>query len=157
MKRVIIILLFVFVFMSLVVASVSERMTVEANIFIPTATEPIISIEVPDYLFIGNLTIGEKTDKIKVYVNNTGNVNVTITPQLASSSEIIFNNLFFQRRTTEPWMKISNWNLNISKPSGSGVNDEYFYMKLDLTGFTDELDENLIGHKSDIVFWATQQ
>ena len=59
-----------------------------------------VPIEVPDYIFLGNVSKGEETDKAKIYVNNTGNVNVTITPQLKDLSDEIFRNLYFQNRQT---------------------------------------------------------
>src|SRR3989344_7912271 len=68
-------------------AGQNETMTVEANIFAEEIYQDIISIEVPDYIFLGNVSKGEETEKAKIYVNNTGNVNVTITPQLKDLSD----------------------------------------------------------------------
>ena len=96
-----------------------------------------------------------ETEKVKVYINNTGNVNVTVTPQLVDSNEDLFKNLYFARRTTVPYEKIGLWSMNISK-SSSGLEKDYFWMKLDLGDYTGEVNEE-IGHKSDIVFIAVAQ
>ena len=157
-KRVIIgtILLFFFMlilFFSFAIAG--NVMTAEADIYVPA---DIVSIEVQDYAYLGNITVGQNSEtvKVKVYINNTGNVNVTVTPQLVDSNENLFKNLYFARITTVPYQKIGVWSINISKPSSGGVRKEDFWMKLDLGDYTGEITEE-IGHKSDIIFIAVAQ
>jgi len=78
------------------VSALSDTMTVEANILAGTGglDETIIRVEVPDYLFFGNVTNGAKSGELKVYVNNTGNVDITVTPELVDESEEIFSYLY---------------------------------------------------------------
>ncbi len=155
-KLVFLLIFLVLILIGFVVAQDSEIMTVEANIS-ANVQEPFVSIEVPDYLFFGNLTRGGETDKIKVDVKNTGNVNVTITPQLANASEVIFSYLEFQRRVAEPWERIGEWSLKIKKPSKiGGFEDEYFYVKLDLGGYPKDITEDIIGHRAEVIFWAVE-
>jgi len=74
---------FLMVFMLFYFSSaLSDTMTVEANIFANTGggNSTIIRVEVPDYLFFGNVTNFDKSEELKVYVNNTGNVDITVTP-----------------------------------------------------------------------------
>jgi len=134
-------------------------MEVEANILgFGNASEiPDVAIEVPDYIFLGNITKENPVSNgsNKVYINNTGKVNVTITPQLADPDEEIFKWLFFRRITTDNWQKIGNYSLNIEQPSaGSRVRSKYCYMKLDLTNFNGRIDKDIIGHKADVIFYA---
>ena len=141
-------------------AGQNETMTVEANIFAEEIYQDIISIEVPDYIFLGNVSKGEETDKAKIYVNNTGNVNVTITPQLKDLSDEIFRNLYFQNRQTgnnSAIRRIGNYNFNIEKPSAGGKRSEYFYMWLDLTDFEESIIENRMGERAEITFIALPQ
>ena len=128
----------------------NDTMIVEANIL-----EQVASVDVSDYFFFGNITKGYKSDNIKVNVNNTGTTDIKITPLLANSSEIIFSYLYFQRRTTDSYKKIGNFSMNISKPGSiGGKQDDYFYMKLDLTNFPDSIEKDEISHKANITIWA---
>ena len=144
---------FVIYFIAFVIAG--NVMTAETDIYVPAE---IVSIEVQDYVYLGNITVGEnsETEKVKVYINNTGNVGVVVTPQLVDSNEDLFDNIYFARITTVPYEKIGSWSINISKPSSGGVRKEDFWMKLDLSDYTGELNEE-IGHESDIVFIAVAQ
>jgi hypothetical protein len=129
----------------------SASMTVRANILADT-----ISIEVPDSIFLGNVTSGFSTDYQKVDINNTGTTNVRITPRLENSSEEIFNYTYFARRTTEDFVKIGDFSLNISKPSSlGGKRSDYCYIKLDLTNYGSRINQNLLDYRTNVIFWAT--
>lgn len=135
-----------------------ERMTVEIDIQIP---QDEVRIEVPDYVDLGeiNWTYQSKSQRSdQIYVNNTGTVNVTVTPELDGNDEI-FENLYFTKRLSGQyynWTKIGDWSLDIERPSGSYRSD-YFYMILDLTDFNGEINETIIGHTADVVFVAVRQ
>ena len=156
MKKLVI---FIFIFIAILSyflftsASDVEIMTVEANI-LKSVFEADVSIQAPDYLFFGNLTRGEKSDEFKVIINNTGNVDVIVTPILTSSDEKIFNYTYFRLRKTSngtgvPFKRIGDFNFDISKS-----NDEYFYTILDLVNYPDDIDTDLIGYRSEIKFVA---
>ncbi|MDP1729407.1 MAG: hypothetical protein Q8L27_04350, partial [archaeon] len=128
-----------------------ESMTAEANIFADS-----ISIEVPDYIFLGNISKGFANEKVKLYINNTGTTNVTITPKLEDSSEKIFNYTYFARRADDVFVQIGKFSLNIPKPSTfGGKRDEYCYIRLDLTNYPYSISNDVPAHKSNIIFWAT--
>src|SRR3989344_6074882 len=123
--------------------------------FVADVYAPRTSIQITNSIYMGNISKGYSTDKTRVDINNTGDVAVKVTPQLSNSSEEIFSNLYFARRTTEPYGKIGNFSLNISQPSSLGdVTDEYFYVKLDLTGYTGTISADKLGHKAQVVFYA---
>ena len=146
-----------FVFFVLVVdvfGSDSETMVVEANVFEYVAPEPVVSIEVPDYIFLGDVTVGHATNKTKIYVNNTGTVNVTITPQLKDPSEDIFSYLYFERRVADSWEQIGDFSFGINASTTGGKKNDYFYMILDLTAFEGTIDGDMLNHKADVVFNA---
>ncbi len=157
------ILIFLILFSnSYVINAASESngtMVVEVNLlgFGNVSETPDVSIEVPDYIFLGNITKDNpvSNESNKVYINNSGKVNVTITPQLADSEEEIFKWLFFKRIIEDPWQKIGNYSLNIDKPAaGNRVRSKYCYMKLDLTDFNGNITEDVIGHQTNIIFYA---
>ncbi len=144
----------IILFLGVVIAQ--ESMTVETDIFVP---EGIISIEVPDYIYVGNLTWGfeTETDDVKIYVNNTGTVDVEIIPELANPSEDVFSYLHFAKRIGDGFSIIGNWSLNVSAPANyGGYEDEWFYMKLDLSNYEGDFDSDL-NHQAQIDFIAVEQ
>lgn len=121
---------------------------------------PEVGIEVPDYIFLGNVTRESLiSDEVKVSINNTGKTNITVTPQLKDSSEKIFSYLFFRTRksSSDPelnkFYKIGSYRLDIEKPS-SDKRSEYCYMRLDLTNYPEEIKKDDIGYNAEIVFFA---
>ena len=142
-------------------AAQNETMIVEADIYAEVIPEDVISIEVPDYVFLGEVNESEESDKAKIYVNNTGTVNVTITPQLVNQGNKIFQNLYFQNRmrgNNSVIFKIGDYSLNIAKPSSiGGKRSEYFYMWLDLSSYNEDITYNLIGEQEELLFVALPQ
>lgn len=144
----------------------NATMTVEVNIigFANESNASDVSIWVSDYINLGNVTRGDPvSNEVKFYVNNTGKLPITVTPQLKDSEEIIYNYLFFRLLKTSngtdvPFTKIGDFSMDIDKPtSGSSYKSKYCYMSLDLTNLDGEIKEDLIGYKSDIVFLAMPQ
>lgn len=133
-------------------------LTVEANIIASPANQPQVSIVLnPDFVFFGNITKGQKSNETQVYVNNTGSYDVIVTPVLADPSEKIFNYTFFRTTKTSngtevPFTQIGYYNISVSKAAR-----KYFYISLDLTNYTDDIPTDLIGHRSDIIFYAMSQ
>ncbi len=151
-------------FYSVGASNENDTMIVEANVFANSSLGgsnlSIVSVQVPDYLFFGNLTKGQKSDEFQVYINNTGNVDINVKPQLTNATEDIFSYLFFRRFKTSngtavPFTRIGNFSLNITKPaSGDTYNDEYFYVTLDLTNYTKQINKDMVGHKANVKFIA---
>ena len=156
-KELIFLLVFIVgVFSFYVSAGQNESAIVEANVFAVSSPEDLVSIEVPDYIFLGNVSEGEVGDKIRVYVNNTGSVDVTITPELKNSGDDVFENLYFQNRQSgnnSVIYIIGDYSFDIAKPSSSGVRSEYFWMWLDLSE-VNGITEDRIGEDEEIIFVA---
>ena len=140
----------------------NDIMTVSANILNSTGPSTFsgIRIQVPDYLFLGNLSSNGKSDEVKIYVNNTGNVNVTVTPQLVDPEDEIFSNLYFRETKTKdgksvPFTRIGDFHFTILAPTGSATyKSKYFYMQLDLSNAGTDVPSDLIDYESDIKFFA---
>ena len=138
----------------MVAASGSEPISVvEIDIYGPPA--PIISIQVPDSIDLGNISYNGDGTRTRVDINNSGNVNVNIKPVLVDSGDQIFSNLYFIRRTTDVYTKIGTWSINVNA-SSSGVEQEYFYMKLDLRDFNGNIVSDMLNERENIKFIATQ-
>jgi len=137
----------------IVSASHSDISTFEVNVLGPPP--PIIKIQVPDFVFFGNVSSGEESERMRVDVNNTGNIDVVITPRLVDLNEEIFNHTYFTRRVSEPYQKIGAFSLNLSASSDrGGIESDYFYAKIDLREFKGRIDRDLIGHRADVKFIA---
>ena len=153
------IILGVLVCLSVVYAQQNDSMIVEVDIFASAPPGDLVGIEVPDHVFLDDITFGEIGNKSQVYVNNTGSVNITITPQL-SASDAIFSNLYFQSRKTgnnSQEFKIGEYSFNIEKPSTGGKRAEYFWMWLDLSNFSGDTDNDLLAEQEQITFVALPQ
>lgn len=119
---------------------------------------PVIGISVPDIVDFGALANGEETDNIKMYINNTGNVGIIITPRLVNSSENVFNYTYFQRRTTESYSKIGSFSFNISAPATTGgIRSDYVYAKLDLKNYNGNFTSTIYNYNASIRFFAVSQ
>jgi hypothetical protein len=142
----------------------NNTMTVQANIlgFRNNFSQEGIGIQVPDFINIGDVTKENPVSvEFKVEINNTGTVNITVNPELSDSNEGIFSYLFFRTRKTsvDPnltvFKKIGEYSLYIDKPlSGSSVRKNYCYMKLDLTNFNGPIQNDIIGHRTEVIFYA---
>ncbi|MFA5723395.1 MAG: hypothetical protein WC979_04000 [Candidatus Pacearchaeota archaeon] len=138
--------------------SSNDTMVVEVDLVGFTS---FVGIQVPNQVSLGNLSKSSmKTKEIKVDINNTGNVDVIITPILKENSNEIFNYLYFRFQKTvgnitiQP-EKIGNWSIGIEKPTGD---DEYkkgsFYMQLDLNKYDNKIREDMLNQKAEIIFYA---
>jgi hypothetical protein len=156
--KVLILALVFFNLISIIYAAQNDTMVVEVNVLAPEIPSNTVSIEVPDYLFMDNISVGESTDKFRVEVNNSGNVDIIITPLLQDPDDEIFSNLWFQNRKTgnnSQEYAIGEYSFNITASSTpGGKNDEYFWMWLDLTNFEGNIEEDMIGRRADLLFIA---
>ena len=136
---------------SYVSAANNSTMTVEANIFASDeGSQAGISFIVPDYIYLGNVSIGECSDSVKFYINNTGSSKINIVPKLKEENEKIFSWLYF-KEYGEDLIRIfpfGNFSSNIT-----AKDDRTYYVRLNLTD-AENIENNMIGHKADVVFWA---
>jgi len=144
-------------------SALTDTMTVEANIFANgnnSGNSSIIRVEVPDHLFFGNVSNFDISNELKVYVNNTGNVDIVVTPDLVNRSEVIFSNLYLRKFRTSGgvavnYTRIGNFSFNVTKPSsGQTFNSEYFYIILDLRNNTQSITSDMINHTTNVRFFA---
>src|SRR3989344_3420316 len=143
-KAIFAVLLVGVLFSLFVIVFVSANSNVD---FVADVYAPRTSIQITNSIYMGNISKGYSTDKTRVDINNTGDVAVMVTPQLSNSSEEIFSNLYFKRIQSDPFARIGNFSLNISKPSSmGGVKESSFYVKLDLTGYTGTISADKLGH-----------
>ena len=135
----------------------NDTMIVEVNLlgFGNASETPEVAIEVPDYVNLGDVTKDDpvSNESDRMWINSTGTVNITVTPQITDSDEEIFKFLFFKRITSDQWRKIGDWSLDIDKPK-TGKGKGQFYVRLDLTNFDGNINEDIIGYKNNVVFYA---
>jgi hypothetical protein len=127
-------------------------MKVEANIF-----APIVSVEVPDYVYFGNVSKGYESNEINITINNTGNIDISVTPKLADNSEKIFNYTYFKKTSSDTYRIVGMFNVNITKPKTNGVTVQPVYAKLDLTDYDEDIPQDMLNHKTDIIFYAVER
>lgn len=144
---------FVVIIISSFYASAGSISIFEADLL--ADSKPVVSIDVSQRIYFGEIGRGKQTENIRVNVTNTGNVDILVTPRLADESEEIFNYTYFQRRTGEPYFKIGNFSFSIPAPSELGKNkSDYVYAKLDLRNYPTKITENIKGHSANIKFFA---
>ena len=119
---------------------------------------PVVKIEVPAHLNLGNVTPGFSSERVRVDIDNVGTTAVAVIPQLEDANEEIFKYLSFTRRTTEPYAKIGDFTFFLSRPSVPGkIESDYFYAKLDLSTFQGSVKEDVFGRQARVVFWVLPQ
>lgn len=123
----------------------------------------VVSIDVPDFVDLGNVTIGFETDPTsndKIYIRNTGTYNVSISPRLANPFDPIFRNLYFTWRLSgnkSGYSPIGQFSFDIPWSGKLGeYKEDYIYPKLDLRNMSN-IDANLINYEQDVIFIATAQ
>jgi hypothetical protein len=58
---------------------------------------PVVSIQVPDQVDLGNISYGDDlSEDVKVEINNTGNVAVNVKPVLVDTGNEIYSGLYFR-------------------------------------------------------------
>ena len=124
--------------LSLASAESNTRTTVEANV-----VAPIVRIDVPDYLFFGNVTPGYVSERLKIVVNNTGTTNVKVIPQFEQGADEVFSHLIVAHRVREDFVPLEQFTMTIPKPRAVGKSeDDYFYAKLDLKSYNGKVAQD---------------
>jgi hypothetical protein len=158
----------IFIFYTLPISAVlqtNQTVTIEANIlgFGDESEVPEVGIEVPDHISLGNVSKEDPlSDEKTIRINNTGKVNITVTPKLQDEDEEIFSHLYFRTMkssTLHPELNIpyiiGEYSIDIEKPSsGNTKRSKDIYVRLNLTEFNGNLREDLIGYQKEIIFFA---
>lgn len=155
MKSKILFLAFSFVlFSSLLLVSAeesdSETMKVRVNFLKPT-----VGISVPNLVIYGDIAPGYLSERRDLEIENSGNVDVRITPELDNYEGDIFTSLVFKNILDAPFTRIGDYFIDISRPSDvGGIRTEKIYMYLDLTSFSGNVSEEKLGHEANVTFFA---
>lgn len=118
-----------------------------------------VGISVPDNVVIGEIAKGYISDRQDIDIKNTGTTDISVIPLLegvdGNNSESIFGYLSFQKTLSDDLKKIGYFEMDIEKPAVvGGTRNEGIYMYLDLTEYDGEISSSLIGHKTNVTFWA---
>ncbi len=131
----------------------NNTLTVEANIVLEptgagTTNESFVSIAIiPDYISLGNATIGKLSNESKVVINNTGNVKVKVTSQLTNENDEVFR--YLQIAEGSSFKNVSIFNTNVTTKKTLSV-------RLDLRNFDGNIEEDQIGRQAQVQFLAMQ-
>jgi len=137
---------------SLSLVNSDDIMLVEANF---QGYAERISIEVPDYLYLGEITKENPiSEEISIKINNTGNIDVVVILVLPTGSPEVFNYLYFRKYKTSNGInvipdRIGSYEVNVSSKSTTN-----FYMSLNLTDFNGTLNSNNININSSVQFFG---
>lgn len=144
----------------MVSAAYGATMRVQADILSVPDDNDIIRISVPDFVDLGNVTLYDQSEEVRLWVNNTGTVDIIVEPILLNESDSVFSHLYFRAQKTSngssvPRRQIGDFTFEAKKPTvGTDTNPEDIYMILDLQNFTGTLNRNLIDHSAEIYFLA---
>ena len=140
---------------SFILVSASNEMVVTAN-FVGYGAE-VISIQYPDSIYLGEVHKDYPfSDEKNIRINNTGNSRIIITPELATNASEVFNYTYFRKQktsTTDPTLnvshKIGEYNITIEE-----TDYETFYIRLDLTNFSETLNSDSLNLSTQIKLTA---
>ncbi|VVB78813.1 Uncharacterised protein [uncultured archaeon] len=154
--------------LNLVNAESSSNMTMKVKVDLTgfnSSSTGEISIWVPDSIDLGEV---DKTDlvsdEVGIYINNTGGIDIRVTPELKDSEEEIFKYLYFRKQKSTStnntdlvsFKKIGDYYLDIDKPmTGKKYRAEHAYMQLNLSDFEGDIKEDVNDYNADIIFIAT--
>jgi len=140
------------------VFAASDTMHVNAQI-----SPSSVGISVPNEVNFTNITCGY-WKRQKIEINNTGNVDINVTPSLDPSYSGLFENLGFSKNspgvesTTPPsGEKVGNYTFGIPKPEDyRGENSKPIYIYLDLTNYSNCSSTSEINESADVIFTAVE-
>jgi len=131
-------------------SSTGENMTVKANIL-----QSRISLSVPNEVTFQDIAAGYLSERQDLDIENTGTVDIEVTPQLENSSDKIFSNLAFQKVLSDPMTKINWFSFDVAKPlTVGGTNPANIYMYLDLQNYKQDINSDMLNHEGKVIFWA---
>lgn len=128
-----------------------DVMLVDADVLAST-----VGIDVPSTVEFGEIAKGYMSDRQDLDIENTGTTDITVIPALDENySDEIFEYLSFQKTLSEDLAKIGSFEFEIERPNSvGGTKTQGIYMYLDLTEFDGDISTDLIGHSTNVTFWA---
>ena len=102
------------------------------------------------------MTVGHESSDLIIYVNNTGNTRILVTPTLVDSDDPIMKNVYFIYRQSSSYnyTQIGRFNFTISAPGTSGYREEHFTAVLNLTNYSSSMVSPLLDYEAQIKFVA---
>ncbi len=139
--------------------SAGNVITVETNVI---SFDTYLEVEVSENTDLGDVSKGEQSKEVTVYVNNTGTSDVMIVPRLPDNyNGKIYNYLYMREQQSDVngvknvSVRIGNFSMNVSSPSsGNNVTKEHFYIKLDLRDYPYPIYQDLMNYKVNITIRA---
>ncbi|MBS3089945.1 hypothetical protein J4461_03650 [Candidatus Pacearchaeota archaeon] len=131
----------------------------DITVFEATVYGSVVSVEVPDIIYLGNISSGFVGEEKRVDIVNTGTTDIIITPILIGDHDPIFEKLYFSKRLSGvdySFRQVGNFSLNMSKPSRlGGTNNDYFYTRMDLSDYTGSVPSGVSTLRANVKFVAT--
>lgn len=128
----------------------NDNMTVKATIL-----QSEISISVPNEILFQDITAGYLSERKDLDIDNTGTVDIEVTPQLPNYTGNIFDKLAFHEVLSDPLTQIEFFSFEIEKPSTvGGTRTAGIYMYLDLENYNEDIESEMLDHEAEVVFWA---
>lgn len=141
-------------------ATFTSALSSEETIFSVNVLETEISISVPDRIIFNDIATGYLSEEQGFELINSGTTDIRVTPSLDTSyNGTIFKNLKFDTVKTNPEMtRIGVFDVEVSKPNTpGGEKNQQMYAWLDLTQYSEEINETMENHQATVIFTATQQ
>ena len=130
--------------------STNDNMTVRADIL-----QSEISISVPTEIIFQDITSGYISERKDLDIQNTGTVDIEVTPQLPNYTGEIFDKLVFQEVLSDPLTQIEFFSFEIERPATvGGTRSMNLYMYLDLENYNEDIESDMLDHEAEVVFWA---
>lgn len=146
-RGIVIIFLIGIILLGLFFIRAQNEMIVSAN-FVGYGPETIISIQVPDYIDLGNISRDNPwNESEKFRVNNTGNIDFNITISISENSSKVFDYLYIKKYGDSTRKNISDFEITIPKKD-----DRTIYVGINLTNFNGTLPSNNIHLNATIRF-----
>ncbi|MEK6928164.1 MAG: hypothetical protein AABX11_07055 [Nanoarchaeota archaeon] len=148
------------IILGVIVVQAGDISIFNVNILDDSTPTSIVSIQVPDIVYFGNVTEGDVSEEITVKINNTGNTAINVRPRLNNVSDNIMKNLYFREQKTHtvngtsgidvPFEKLGDFSFNITVPTTGGVRTDQFYVILNLSGVN--VTQDLLNYETEIRF-----
>lgn len=148
-----------------VFAETNDSMFVQVDLIGFGSGSSEIGIEVPDLVDLGELKKSSLLSSEEgIQINNTGTIDIRVTPLLNDPDEEIFKYLYFRKQQSTStnntdlvtFKKIGEYYLDINKPTtGKTFNHAHSYMQLNLTDFTGRINDDIDNYRAEILFLAT--
>lgn len=135
--------------------SADENLIIQANII---ATDEYLNISIyPNNISFGNVYRGDWFGPENVNVTNSGNVDISVTPQLSDDySGGFFNNTVLKKCSGGYYELIGQFDFNMGEANPNPT-IQCISFRLDLRNYTTPIYQNIVNHTSTIKIVAVPQ